>query len=245
MTGNRTWIILAAAGILLVGPPMPVTLAEEAVDQAFAALKTYDWGDDRSKLAPIDKAVPASHHDAATRKKLEAKLAAVLKSDASLAAKDYVCRKLSLIGSANCVPNVATLLGDEKLSHMARYALERIPDPAAVEAMRDALPTIGGRQKVGVINSLGVRRDAKAVSALAKLLGDKDEEVAAAAAMALGSIGNSAAAEVLGTFRTQAPKSLQLVVADAYLACAERLLASNKKPEAVVIYKTLSKEGQF
>jgi len=41
---------------------------------------------------------------------------------------------------------------------------------------------------VGVINSIGHRRDAKALDALAKLLHDADSEVAQAAAAALALI---------------------------------------------------------
>jgi HEAT repeat protein len=245
MIGNRVWILGMAAGLFALGLLLPAALADEAVDRAFVALKSYDWGADRSVLAPIDQAVPSSHQDAAARKALETRLAAVLKTDASSAAKDYVFRQLSLMGSADCVPTVAALLGDEKLSHMARYALERIPDADAVDAMRNALPTVTGRLKVGVINSLGVRRDEQAVSALQALLDDKDEEVAAAAAVALGSIGNSEAAKALAAFHAKAPKSLQLAAADAYLACAERLLADNQKLQAIVIYKTLAKESSL
>ena len=55
---------------------------------------------------------------------------------------------------------------------MARYGLEPIPDPAVDAALRDALGKVKGRLLVGVIGSIGVRRDPKAVPALAKRLGD-------------------------------------------------------------------------
>ena len=38
------------------------------LDQAFEALKTYDWGTDRKPLEEIDEAVIASHGDAAARR---------------------------------------------------------------------------------------------------------------------------------------------------------------------------------
>ena len=63
----------------------------------------------------FDDAVVASHKDDAARKELEERLAAVLSGDAPQAAKDFVCRKLSLVGSGGCVPTVAALLTDEKL----------------------------------------------------------------------------------------------------------------------------------
>ena len=172
-----------------------------AVDKAFEALKTYDWGTDRNLLKPIDDAVVATHGDAAARKELETRLAAVLKTGVSRDAKDYVCRKLMVIGTAESVPTLAGLLADKDLSHMARYALERIPAPEAAQALRDALPKLSGALKVGVIGSLGVRRDAASVPALAALLADADKAVACAAACALGDIGNPEAAKALARVR--------------------------------------------
>ena len=142
------------------------------LDKAFETLKTYDWGTDRNLLKPIDDAVVASHGNAAARKELETRLAAVLTTGVSRDAKDFVCRKLMVIGTAESVPTLAGLLADKDLSHMARYALERIPAPEAAQAMRDALPKLNGALKVGVIGSLGVRRDAASVPALAALLAD-------------------------------------------------------------------------
>lgn len=215
-------------------------LADEALDAAFAALKTYQWGSDRGPLKAIDVALAASHADAATRTQLESRLIEALKTRPPQAAQDYLCRQLSQVGSAACVPAVAELLVDEKLSHMARYALERIPDPAAVAALREALPRLNGQLKIGVINSLAVRRDAESTAALIALLDDGDESLAGAAASAVGAIGNADAAKALEAFRKKAPQTLQLVAADAQLTCAERLLADGDKVRALGIYKSLA-----
>ena len=240
MSERTSKIVALLTVALLFACALPAT-ADDALDKAFDALKGYDWGKDRNTLKPIDDAVVASHGDAAAQKALEMRLAAALKSDVPQAAKDYLCRKLSLIGSGACVPTVAGLLTDEKLSHMARYALERIPAPEAVGAMRDALPKVKGKQKVGVINSLGVRRDKQGTAALVALLGDSDKEIAGAAAAALGAIGTPETAKALAAFQDKAPEALKLVAADAYLACAEALLADGKKPDAMAIYKALAK----
>jgi len=231
---GRTMILGLAVAALVVGFAVPI-LADEALDKAFEALATYDWGNDRGVLKPIDDAVVASHGDAEARKALEGRLAEVLATDAPRAAKDYVCRKLSLVGGEGCVPTVAGLLTNAELSHMARYALERIPCDCAVDAMRDAMGKVKGKLKVGMINSLGVRRDAKATGALIALLKDSDKDVAAAAAAALGKIGSQEAAKALQAL----PESL--AVDDALLACAEQLLADGKKADAMLIYSKLAK----
>jgi hypothetical protein len=105
-----------------------------SLDAAFAALAAFDWGADAAAFAPIDAAVIAAHGDAAARADVEKRLAAVLGGGPSRAAKEYACRKLSMIGTAASVPALASLLADPDSSHMARFALERIAAPEASSA---------------------------------------------------------------------------------------------------------------
>jgi HEAT repeat protein len=205
------------------------------LDAAFDALKTYDWGSDRNALNPIDETIVATHGDAAARLDLENRLAAVLKTDVSRDAKDFVCRKLMVIGTAASVPALADMLSDADHSHMARYALERIPAPEAAAALRTALPQLPSALKIGVISSLGARQDEASVPALAELIGGTDAMVARAAAYALGAIGSAAAAEALKS--AQPSEDASLAVADASFACAEGLLADGRNAAALAIYK--------
>jgi hypothetical protein len=162
---------------------------QAAVGRAFETLGAYDHGSSRASLMPLDEAVVASLGDAAARKDLEQRLAGVLSRKVSPVAKQYVCAKLRLIGSAESVPALAGLLADRDLAHAARGALESMPCPEALQSLRDALPKLSGLQKVGLINSLAVRRDTESVPALVALLKDPDAQVAAAAAAALDHIG--------------------------------------------------------
>ncbi len=173
----------------------------------------------------------------------EARLIAVLKSDASHKDKVDACRQLAVIGTKNAVAPLAALLGDEKLSHMARYGLEPIPDPAVDEALRDALGRLEGMPLVGVIGSIGVRRDAKAVEPLKKMLmsHDSNPEVTRAIVRALGSIGNPDAAEVLLAGLTHAPADSRLDICEGLLRCAEALIAQGRRDEAINIYDELRK----
>src|SRR5262245_23557231 len=136
------------------------------LDQAFEALKTYDWGANVEALKPIEDAIVSTQGDSAARQQLENRLSEVLKSDAPRDAKDYACRKLMQIGTAASVPVLASLLASPELSHMARYALYRIPAPAAGKALRDALGQVHGAQKIGVIATLGTRGDNECVALL-------------------------------------------------------------------------------
>jgi HEAT repeat protein len=217
---------------------------KSAVDKSFEALKTFDWGSDYEAIVAIDDAVIATHGDAAARKDLETRLAAVLKTNASRTAKDFTCRMLSEIGTADSVPALAGLLSDKDLSHMSRYALQRIDGAESVKAIRDALPKVSGSLKAGMIQSLGARRDGASVDALYALAGDADKTIAYAAINALGKIGNAEAAKSLGNIVKKSPDDLKLISADACLVCAERLSDDGKKAQALVLYKSLSGEDQ-
>jgi HEAT repeat protein len=118
-----------------------------------------------------------------------AKLIAILKDPkASVYAKAKSCQRLAVVGDKSAVPALAALLTNPQLSYYARFGLEPIPDPAADQALRAALGQVKGRLLAGVINSIGHRRDAKAIPALAPLVHHPDREVAQAAAAALARI---------------------------------------------------------
>lgn len=165
---------------------------------------------------------------------------AVLKSpDASQKDKADACRELAVLGTKDAVPALAALLPDEKYNHMARYALETIPDPSVDDALRVAVTNLTGRPLVGVIGSIGVRRDGKAIVPLAKHLRDADAEVAQAAARALGKIGTAGAAKALEVAVKEVPAGNQLAVCEGLFRCAEALTAKGQKKEALAIYDQL------
>ena len=170
----------------------------------------------------------------------EAKLIAVLKNaQASRKGKADACRQLAIIGGKDAVAPLAALLGDEELSHNARYALEPNPDPTVDEALRDALGKLKGRQLVGVIGSVGVRRDAKAIGALTNLLSDSDPVVARAAARAMGKIGTMEAANALQQALPKVSAENRLDFCEGLFRCAESLAANNQREQAVAIYDEL------
>ena len=206
------------------------------LEKELEALKTYDYGPSRKALNPIDQAITATAGDAAKQKAIETKLAEALGTKLSVAAKQYCCRKLMQIGTAASVPTLAKLLPDPKMSHMARFALERISADEAANALRDALPKLKGELKIGVISSLGVRQDASSVGPLGALVADSDAAVARSAAAALGAIRSADAAKALASSKPS--DKTKSAVVDAKLACAESLLAAGKKADALGLYKS-------
>lgn len=244
MTHNKTTKMTLAFGAAAAVAAQAVAQTDSPLDNAFNALQTYDWGADRNLLNPIDQAVIATQTDSAARKTLEKRLVDALAGGLSRSAQDYVCRRLRVIGTAQSVDALAALLPAEETSHIARFALERIADEKAGQALRDALPKVNAKLKAGVIGSLGVRRDAKSVDTIAKFLDDADTMTAQAAAHSLGLIGTPAAAKALSQFAAKAPAAMAIPVADARLLCAEQLLADGNKAEAMALYKELQGDSQ-
>jgi HEAT repeat protein len=187
-------------------------------------------------LVVASTAVTGQTSDSQSSKEQEAKLIGVLQSDAPRAEKAITCKRLAIYGSKDAVPAIAPLLADQELSSWARIALEAIPGPEADAALRDAAGRVQGRLLVGVINSIGVRRDAQAVGPLAAKLKDADADVASAAAVALGRIGSEQASKVLEGSLAGAPDKVRPAVAEGCILCAERCLAEQKSAEAVRIY---------
>ena len=166
-------------------------------------------------------------------------LISLLESKAPPAEKALACKQLAIYGSKDAVPALAPLLSDPHLASWARIALEAIPGPAADAALRRAMGKLQGKLLVGVINSIGVRRDPKAVRGLTKWLKDKDSEVASAAAVALGRIGGTKAAKALSRALATAPDAVRPAVAEGCIRCAEGFVAQGKRKDAVKLYDTV------
>lgn len=169
----------------------------------------------------------------------EARLIAVLKSDAPRKAKADACRELGRIGTRASIGPLASLLCDEQLSHMARYGLEPIPDPAVDTALRDASGKAKGRLLVGIIGSMGVRRDHNAVALLTKHLGESDTEVVQASARALGRIGTLDASKALVTALPKTAEANRLAMYEGLFRCADVLRAQGQREAARAIYDQL------
>lgn len=153
--------------------------------------------------------------------------------------KAIACKKLSIVGGKEAVAPMAALLSDPHLACYARFGMEPNPDPSVDDAFRAALPKLKGRLQIGVINSIGVRKDAKAIDALSKLIDHTEPEVAQAAAASVGMIGGPQAARVLQSALGRTKIPVFPVVARATLLCAEGLMAANRA-RGLELYRELS-----
>jgi len=228
-----------ALGDLPVGTVGITPSAQKRLDDLLPKIVTYNYGRSRKPLTKLSNIVRNAYDSPEELKLIETYLLKLLQSNVTPACKQFICRKLSIIGTEEAVPTLAKMLTDPKTSDMARYALERIPGSAVDKALRDALGKTRGRVKVGIINSLGERGDKQAVWQISKLLGDTDKEIAFAAISAMGKIGSSRAIMMLERARSKVAAELHPVWADAYLICADKFLAKGNLRRALQIYKRM------
>jgi HEAT repeat protein len=206
-------------------------------DDPFEKLKTYDF-QSREAVATLQNMIQQALPDKTQTAQIEQRLVVVVLRDpnATFAGKQEACRMLWMIGTSRSVPALAQMLPDEKLSDIARYALERNSDPSAGKALRAALAITKGKALIGIINSVGDRRDPEAVMALKPLTKSADPLVAEAAITALGKIGTDNALIALRALPADRP-----VVGLALLRCAEHFAAGPNKDAAETIYLSMSR----
>ena len=206
--------------------------------QDYTAIRKYDFEQSRATLAAIEaeiRSVPIGAFDRIESRLLE-ELAA---PETTFAGKQFICRCLREVGSARCVPALSAMLPDKELSHVARWALQMIPAPEAGQALVAALKTTQGDLRIGVVGSLGSRRERVAVKPISALIGEDGEAALTAAAIkALGRIGGSEAAEALIAAKT--PVELKSPRDDSLLRCADSLLDNGEADAAARIYASMT-----
>jgi HEAT repeat protein len=240
---KTSMMLLMLAGALLgcwsVSAQPPAGL-----EQGLVYLSTYDFGQSRTPLNVVVTAIRASDKDAALKEMLVARFSEILKSNAPIEAKNFICRQFVTLGSAGAVPALVAQLSVPEVADAAIWALGTMPAPEAAAALRDALGSAPDTAKVAVIDALGARRDAQAGPALAALLGQADKAVQAAAVAALGKIADDAATGVLHGARANAAPEMVAAIDDALLNCASAEIRAGKIAEGVALYKELNSANE-
>lgn len=237
MKNTAKLIVLAA--LLAAGALAAAAPAAAGEDPALAAilkdLQTYDTSDTGPAMR-LHAYVFAHKDDAAARGETVAALLKFVQGAPAPAGLMAACRSLSLIGGPDAVPVLAGLTLKPETTDAARYALERIPGLEADQALLGALEKSAGAVRRGVVFSLGARRSAAAVPALARLAAGKDAAIAADAVKALGRIGGPEAVKALGAALGRAPAGLKSDIASALLASAESAAVDGDRTGATAVY---------
>ena len=205
----------------------------------------YTRSENREQLAAIEQLAQASSRNPSLRRQLAKSMTDMLESGATVDFKKFLCEQLSVIGTPAEVPRLAQLLGDKELGFHARFILERLPGNDALKALRDAIARLSGRALIGVINTLGERRDTQAIRDLSRYLKEgQDAEARSAALQALGKIGGDEAAEALEACEAGLPAGLRPHLVDSLIKSAEGYESAGKSGEAAKIYMKLNNSAQ-
>jgi len=236
--------ILAAAGGIAALSAADAVSNKSQLDKKLAAIVNYKCGMSAEAIIAVEKLIRESQADGEQRKYIEQQMAGLLKRDISLESKEFICRQLWFIGTAESVPAIAGLLTDEKTADMACYAIGQNPSPQAAEALRDAMDKVSPSALVRIVNLLGDRRDEQSAEAIGKLVFGAEREVAEAAVAAMGKIGGAKARVILAQARAKGDEDLRFAATDAYLRCAEELVIQGDNTRATVIYRELADKAE-
>jgi len=173
------------------------------------------------------------------RRILTQSIASELGSDKhSKAVKGFLIRELRVIGGKEVVTALSKHLVDDELCEDATQALLTVRDGVAPR-FRSALGKAKGRNRLTIIQALGVLQDTGSAAALKRALQDDDGDVRRSAAWALANTGEARAAEVLIKSAANAEGWEKSQATKACLLLAERLAATGQKPQAARIYAHL------
>ncbi|RPJ87349.1 MAG: hypothetical protein EHM18_01575 [Acidobacteria bacterium] len=230
-------LLLSGLNVLGVQKATKQAHAEE-LEALLAKVGQYDYGSSREALVDLSEYLAPQFSDRKQASALEKRLVQFLESTATVAAKDFICRHLAVIASERSVPVLAKLIQNPTTCEMSRYVLEKIPGEEADKALRAALTKIGDEHRVGVINSIGVRRDRKATRLLIPLL-DLPETVDAVAA-ALARIGDREAIDALYSAKTTGDEGIRGRVQEALMNLADDRLAEGRNQAAFLVYRDMA-----
>jgi HEAT repeat protein len=232
---RKTYTPICALALLC-----PLALAQTAnLDDLLAQTAKWRYETSRQPLQALTELVAKAQGSPAGVRAIEQKFIAFLKSDATAGGKDFICKQLSVMGSEASVPVLAALLADPKTADLGRYALERIPGPGVDRALRETLAKTGGRTRIGIVNTLGVRRDAASVAALRPMALGAQPAEASAALFALAKIADPASLAVLSEAQDKTTGAVHADAAEAWLQAGNRLTERGNAAAAVPIFKTL------
>lgn len=222
----------------------PVGLDVEKLDSLIEAAANYDWDQSRASLVQLHTLIQQHDDNPKTLKSIEMKLISALDSKPTLAATDFLCRELAVIGTEQSISVLVKMLSDESTTNPARYALEKIPVNAVDDVLIRAVKNIDDTEtQIGLITTLGNRRSETTVAILSGFARQGNNDVATVALQSLGSIGSEEATESMQALESEINPALRNHLQDALLRCAFSLAQKGRSDAAHKIYLGLYHPG--
>jgi HEAT repeat protein len=230
------WLCTTASAALALAGPTPAD-----IQKTVAAIRGYDYGGSETALRAVEHLIHDTNGSPALRAAIEKELIAVLQSDVSPACKQFICRKLAIVGAEASLPALAKMLASDDTAavEIACYSLAQINSPAVNGVLHDGLGRAKGKALAAIVTLLGTRQDQESVGPLMALTQGKDAMVAEAAIAALGKISGKEAAAALARLCRSDGAGIRAAAQHASLECARQLAAKGDPAEAKAIYQGL------
>lgn len=168
-------------------------------------------------------------------------MAAKLDDKTPRLARLWLLQQLQRIGKDECLNALTATLDDkdDEVREMAIRALANNSSPAATSKLVGAYAKASQKDKIGILNALGHRRDPSSAKDVAKALGG-DPEIAVAATIALGRIPDGDAVDALVAALESKQAVVRRAAANAVLVHADRFLKEGNQKEAAKLYELLN-----
>lgn len=210
------------------------------LDRAFSQLKAYGPGDSNAPLKTVEKYVDEATGRYKIRVDAEKRLVDVLKADgASAAAKTFAGNQLYRLCDEDTIPAFRDLLRRSDTWDIARKGLEDINHPKAQQALLEALDEAKDKKAIGIMETLGNRRDPSAVNALRRWAKAGNIPETEAALTALSKIPGPEAMEALDWCRVNLTRQMRPAATEAYLQCGWTSMEHGHKDTAIEIFDVL------
>lgn len=188
----------------------------------------------------LGKLASSSSRAEGDRRALVVALLATLNSETPREIQVLLIREIGRLGKYEAVKPLGRVLSDQTadlyVREEARRALEAIPVVTVKRAFRDALGKAQGALKIGILRSMGIRRDSLAVEHMLEAVRDPDIEVRLAAIEAMALVGEISSVGVLEEALGQYEGVALLRVRRAYLRLADSLVDNAERGTARRIY---------
>ncbi len=224
----------------------PSNFPADELAAAVQAVSDYDFDRPRTRLVELERIINATNGNRTARMQIEKLMAGLLVSKATVAAKQFLCKKLWIIGTDLSLPALASLLEgpDPVLAEAACYALRSQDSAAALAALRNSLARTRGVARIAIINLLGEKQDAASTPQIIALAADPDPLLSDAAICTLGKIATREAVAALTRMHRASDPARRLDCAHALLQAGQQLSKRGNSVAAKDLWGQLIKDTE-
>ena len=223
-----------------------ISLGTEGLAQFASMIVAPGTGDDtraRFALGSLALYVGREGHEEANHLLTEV-FTDVLSSNVNKEVKAFFLYHLAFFGGAECVDAVSALISDDRLNEPVIKVLVSMRDHAGQHALKTAMPTLSGKNKVRAVIAMGEYKALCALTEVTKLAGGSDENMQQAVLFTLAEIGDPSSAKLMGeAAKAVAYKQENTKAAASYVRYAERLAQNGELELSEKICRTLIKKA--